>query len=166
MQTALCALGNQRAALECQHLHLLAACLQESGWCVACPNRGSIPLLKSSASAGQRKDDSQSIAGSMHCMHCAAPYSQACTLPVALVTCSPPHSAPSCCHTRAPWSMRGRCNLLTFNPSSLAPPVPCRPAMNEVTWKRVMDWEQLHCEACQYPTLLKFQGKPHDLRWG
>ncbi|GBF89496.1 cytochrome c heme lyase [Raphidocelis subcapitata] len=35
--------------------------------------------------------------------------------------------------------------------------------MNEVTWKRVMDWEQLHCETCSYPTLLKFQGKPHDL---
>jgi hypothetical protein len=36
--------------------------------------------------------------------------------------------------------------------------------MNEVTWKRVMDWEQLHCDTCSYPTLLKFQGKPHDLR--
>jgi hypothetical protein len=38
--------------------------------------------------------------------------------------------------------------------------------MNEVTWKRVMDWEQLHCDTCPLPKLLKFQGKPHDLRWG
>jgi hypothetical protein len=29
-----------------------------------------------------------------------------------------------------------------------------------------MDWEGLHCERCAYPTLLKFEGKPHDLRWG
>eukprot|EP00878_Enallax_costatus_P005158 GHUV01005421.1.p1 GENE.GHUV01005421.1~~GHUV01005421.1.p1 ORF type:complete len:292 (+),score=56.01 GHUV01005421.1:385-1260(+) len=36
-------------------------------------------------------------------------------------------------------------------------------AMNEMTWRHVMDWEQLHCEECKYPTLLKFQGKPHDL---
>lgn len=35
--------------------------------------------------------------------------------------------------------------------------------MNEVTWKHVMDWEQLHCDTCRYPTLLKFQGRPHDL---
>jgi cytochrome c heme-lyase len=38
------------------------------------------------------------------------------------------------------------------------------PAMNEMTWRKVQDWEQLHCQECQYPTLLKFQGKPHDLR--
>lgn len=37
--------------------------------------------------------------------------------------------------------------------------------MNEMTWRKVMDWEQLHCQECKYPTLLKFQGKPHDLRW-
>lgn len=36
-------------------------------------------------------------------------------------------------------------------------------AMNEMTWRKVMDWEQLHCQECKYPTLLKFQGKPHDL---
>ncbi|KAI8467996.1 MAG: cytochrome c/c1 heme lyase-domain-containing protein [Monoraphidium minutum] len=35
--------------------------------------------------------------------------------------------------------------------------------MNEVTWKHVMDWEQLHCDTCRYPTLLKFQGRPDDL---
>lgn len=37
-------------------------------------------------------------------------------------------------------------------------------AMNEMTWRKVQDWEQLHCQECKYPTLLKFQGKPHDLR--
>ncbi|KIY96184.1 cytochrome c heme-lyase, partial [Monoraphidium neglectum] len=26
--------------------------------------------------------------------------------------------------------------------------------MNEVTWQRVLDWEQLHCDSCRYPTLL------------
>lgn len=34
--------------------------------------------------------------------------------------------------------------------------------MNEATWRSVMDWERLHTE-CGAPTLLKFQGKPHDL---
>jgi hypothetical protein len=38
------------------------------------------------------------------------------------------------------------------------------PAMNEMTWRKVQDWEQLRCQECKYPTLLKFQGKPHDLR--
>lgn len=37
-------------------------------------------------------------------------------------------------------------------------------AMNESTWRGVLDWEQLHCQECKYPTLLKFQGRPHDLR--
>lgn len=36
--------------------------------------------------------------------------------------------------------------------------------MNEMTWRKVMDWEALHCEECKAATLLKFQGKPHDLR--
>jgi hypothetical protein len=36
--------------------------------------------------------------------------------------------------------------------------------MNEMTWRKVMDWEQLHCQECKYPTLLKFQGRPNDLR--
>lgn len=40
----------------------------------------------------------------------------------------------------------------------------CPAAMNEMTWRKVQDWEQLHCQECKYPTLLKFQGKPHDLR--
>jgi len=39
-------------------------------------------------------------------------------------------------------------------------------AMNETTWRGVLDWEQLHCQECKYPTLLKFQGRPHDLRCG
>lgn len=36
--------------------------------------------------------------------------------------------------------------------------------MNEATWQRVMQWELLHRQECDYPTLLRFQGKPHDLR--
>ncbi|KAG1675603.1 hypothetical protein FOA52_014191 [Chlamydomonas sp. UWO 241] len=36
-------------------------------------------------------------------------------------------------------------------------------AMNESTWRTVMMWEQLHKGECSAPTLLKFQGKPHDL---
>ncbi|GLI58540.1 hypothetical protein VaNZ11_000282 [Volvox africanus] len=36
-------------------------------------------------------------------------------------------------------------------------------SMNEATWQRVMLWETLHRQECDYPTLLRFQGKPHDL---
>ncbi|EFJ45393.1 hypothetical protein VOLCADRAFT_105944 [Volvox carteri f. nagariensis] len=36
-------------------------------------------------------------------------------------------------------------------------------SMNEATWQRVMLWESLHRPECDYPTLLRFQGKPHDL---
>ncbi|GAX76393.1 hypothetical protein CEUSTIGMA_g3838.t1 [Chlamydomonas eustigma] len=35
--------------------------------------------------------------------------------------------------------------------------------MNENTWRQVMMWERLHSTECGAPTLLKFQGKPHDL---
>jgi hypothetical protein len=37
--------------------------------------------------------------------------------------------------------------------------------MNEATWQTVHDWEQLHCEECKHAQLLRFQGRPHDLRW-
>ena len=40
----------------------------------------------------------------------------------------------------------------------------CTAAMNELTWQRVMDWEQLHRDECCDPTLLRFQGKPDQLR--
>lgn len=43
-------------------------------------------------------------------------------------------------------------------------PVLQRAAMNEVTWRTVMQWEQLHRDECCKPTLLRFMGKPHDLR--
>jgi hypothetical protein len=36
--------------------------------------------------------------------------------------------------------------------------------MNEATWQTVHDWEQLHCEECKHAQLLRFQGRPHDLR--
>ncbi|EKX52083.1 hypothetical protein GUITHDRAFT_65435, partial [Guillardia theta CCMP2712] len=36
-------------------------------------------------------------------------------------------------------------------------------AVNEQTWKEVMKWEKLHCDECQQPKLLKFQGKPDQL---
>jgi len=36
--------------------------------------------------------------------------------------------------------------------------------MNEMTWHQVRDWEQLHCTECQQAMLLRFQGRPHDLR--
>ena len=38
--------------------------------------------------------------------------------------------------------------------------------MNEATWQRVAQWEMLHRGECDTPTLLRFQGKPHDLRCG
>lgn len=36
--------------------------------------------------------------------------------------------------------------------------------MNEKTWERVAEWEQLHCAACPDPRLLRFRGRPDDLR--
>mmetsp|Transcript_7683 Transcript_7683/g.16608 ORF Transcript_7683/g.16608 Transcript_7683/m.16608 type:complete len:279 (+) Transcript_7683:69-905(+) len=36
-------------------------------------------------------------------------------------------------------------------------------AMNEATWRHVLLWEKLHATECGAPTLLRFQGKPHDL---
>lgn len=38
-------------------------------------------------------------------------------------------------------------------------------AMNEATWQQVVMWEQLHADKCGKPTLLRFMGKPHDLRY-
>jgi cytochrome c heme-lyase len=36
--------------------------------------------------------------------------------------------------------------------------------MNEMTWRRVLDWETLHSERCGQPRLLRFCGRPDDLR--
>jgi cytochrome c heme-lyase len=36
-------------------------------------------------------------------------------------------------------------------------------SMNEKTWERVAEWEQLHCAACPDPRLLRFRGRPDDL---
>ena len=38
-------------------------------------------------------------------------------------------------------------------------------AMNELTWRRVLEWEALHHDTCGDPKLLRFMGKPHDLRY-
>ncbi|DBA70340.1 hypothetical protein WJX79_008096 [Trebouxia sp. C0005] len=35
--------------------------------------------------------------------------------------------------------------------------------MNELTWRRVLEWEALHHDTCGNPKLLRFMGKPHDL---
>ncbi|KAF5837100.1 cytochrome c/c1 heme-lyase [Dunaliella salina] len=36
-------------------------------------------------------------------------------------------------------------------------------SMNEMTWRYVTLFEKLHAEECNCPSLLKFQGRPHDL---
>ena len=36
--------------------------------------------------------------------------------------------------------------------------------MYEMTWQHVLQWEQLHCQECRNPTLLRFLGKPDELR--
>jgi len=36
--------------------------------------------------------------------------------------------------------------------------------MNEITWQYVSLFEKLHANECDCPALLKFQGRPHDLR--
>ena len=37
-------------------------------------------------------------------------------------------------------------------------------AMNEMTWQHVLQWEQLHAHECGQPTLLRFLGRPDELR--
>ena len=37
-------------------------------------------------------------------------------------------------------------------------------AMNEMTWRHVLAWEQMHCAECSSPKLLRFLGRPHELR--
>lgn len=39
-------------------------------------------------------------------------------------------------------------------------------SMNEVTWSHVLAWESLHRDTCCDPALLRFRGRPDDLRWG
>jgi cytochrome c heme-lyase len=36
--------------------------------------------------------------------------------------------------------------------------------MNEVTWQHVMAWEALHVGECPNPQLLRFTGRPDELR--
>lgn len=36
-------------------------------------------------------------------------------------------------------------------------------SMNEITWREVWAWEQLHRDACGEPRLVRFLGRPHDL---
>lgn len=36
--------------------------------------------------------------------------------------------------------------------------------MNEVTWQHVMAWEALHAGECAKPQLLRFTGRPDELR--
>ena len=35
--------------------------------------------------------------------------------------------------------------------------------MNEKTWKEVLFWEKFHCNECDDPRLLRFEGRPDDL---
>lgn len=37
-------------------------------------------------------------------------------------------------------------------------------AMNEVTWQHVLAWERLHGGECGDPRLLRFTGRPDELR--
>ena len=41
----------------------------------------------------------------------------------------------------------------------------CCAAMNEMTWRHVLAWEQMHCAECKSPQLLRFCGRPDELRW-
>ncbi|KAJ1985304.1 Cytochrome c1 heme lyase [Dimargaris verticillata] len=35
--------------------------------------------------------------------------------------------------------------------------------VNEVAWKKVLEWEQLHASTCPMPKLLRFEGRPQDI---
>ena len=37
--------------------------------------------------------------------------------------------------------------------------------MNEVTWQHVLAWEALHAGECAGPQLLRFTGRPDELRY-
>jgi len=37
---------------------------------------------------------------------------------------------------------------------------------NEVSWNKVLEWEQFHKQACPTPSLLRFVGKSNQLSWG
>lgn len=38
-------------------------------------------------------------------------------------------------------------------------------SMNELTWGHVLMWESLHRDTCCQPALMRFRGRPDDLRW-
>ena len=65
-----------------------------------------------------------------------------------LLTC-PPHIALYSLYSR-------NCNRGSHRVSAAA--------MNELTWRRVLEWEALHHDTCGDPKLMRFLGKPHDLR--
>ena len=68
------------------------------------------------------------------------------------------------------WQLqRLSCAESQWQKCSLANILPCTDclvfaAMNELTWRSVLQWESLHHETCSDPKLLRFMGKPHDLR--
>ncbi|KAJ1975962.1 Cytochrome c1 heme lyase [Dimargaris xerosporica] len=35
--------------------------------------------------------------------------------------------------------------------------------VNEMAWKKVLEWEQLHTSTCPTPKLLRFEGRPQDI---
>lgn len=83
--------------------------------------------------------------------------------------------APKVCHpvVAAAWGLAGHeFNHTVMWPQltaciTLLPIMTCMAvfaAMNELTWRRVLEWEALHYETCGDPKLLRFLGKPHDLR--
>ncbi|KAL1925661.1 uncharacterized protein VTP21DRAFT_544 [Calcarisporiella thermophila] len=41
--------------------------------------------------------------------------------------------------------------------------VPIHNAVNEMAWKKILEWEKLHQNTCGQPKLVKFQGRPKDL---
>ena len=43
--------------------------------------------------------------------------------------------------------------------------LPVYAAMNEVTWQHVLAWEALHADKCAEPQLLRFVGRPDELRY-
>ncbi|OMJ07248.1 putative cytochrome c1 heme lyase [Smittium culicis] len=41
--------------------------------------------------------------------------------------------------------------------------VPIHNAVNEMCWKKILEWESMHKQSCLTPKLLKFEGKKNDL---
>ena len=71
--------------------------------------------------------------------------------------------APDACPAHAALKRKGKGDDVTEDDMDSV--VHAHNTMNELTWQRVAVWEMLHRAECPSPSLLRFRGRPDDLRW-